>query len=863
MYHRRPHPDLPAIPEDTDEEAAGTPGSITSPGVLDDIDLVSPSASVNDAANNSSNVDLDDILDDSSLSVNSCTFSLDNVGFDEENSLLGSSSIVDDMMQFKSTGSLNHDGTSSLNNSIEEVYTPSSSNSPQTEERGTAQQNSDRKGSSRRKKGNLTPRTCRTLGLPFSPDTDNSSSACSPSSGSDATTGVTLNSSFLGSISVSSCSADEIDTARITGSKEVEKHTSWSWSSNKSISSLEGGNRMSTYTDEIVVPLDTMMTTNNTHMDSIYSSKDISQSKQSSLAKLSKATSRFKGAISSFSERIDEAYQKSKEHHNQQQNTVVKSGSSIGRMDRTGDEAYIHGTSSSTLQLSSGQLISNNEVTQYSSDNPHHNKASSTIQDLLPPSWVSTYKQTNPLIKLAAMGGLLFLLLLTIMIVTIVCLQQEGTKSSGKGRGDQIDLIDLLNSLPNVEEEEALEGSNASPNSTPSNPTSDNTFGTEICIDKEGKYRNAKGKARTCHWLMIHTPGELYTDRLDVECGAVGMLEPSELALACQHTCRGYNGCPLSTEDLKKEEEENAWEDWLTGLTNNEEEEEDIVGEGEEDQSDVREDSVSMKSSQEKDVHSIPSRSDAPTTHPTQHIPPVSTATVPQQHQEETATMEVFNNITLPTFINTRGRERPCSWLDIRNENLQLIRRDANCVLFDVQEICPSSCIDYYQGDVATGIVDVTNQAIDDQPIYSMTEEGVINVPISNGQVVDSSMILGFQDSSLLDENTDESSIHTLYTIDRQAIFEMMNSYHENQETSPQLQLRTSTIEATTCSDKAGYYLNHLGQVEQCSWLINTVDPLDETRRTYNCGFPNIPSTDLGKMCKSTCGMCYNGIPNA
>ena len=66
-----------------------------------------------------------------------------------------------------------------------------------------------------------------------------------------------------------------------------------------------------------------------------------------------------------------------------------------------------------------------------------------------------------------------------------------------------------------------------------------------------------------------------------------------------------------------------------------------------------------------------------------------------------------------------------------------------------------------------------------------------------------------------------------------------------------------------TCIDNNGYYLNHNGLPRQCSWLINSHDPTDETRRIHNCGY-NIGSstnqysvsTELGKMCKETCGTC-------
>ena len=76
---------------------------------------------------------------------------------------------------------------------------------------------------------------------------------------------------------------------------------------------------------------------------------------------------------------------------------------------------------------------------------------------------------------------------------------------------------------------------------------------------------------------------------------------------------------------------------------------------------------------------------------------------------------------------------------------------------------------------------------------------------------------------------------------------------------SPQL-LRTADTQEEDCSDQEGYYLNNFGFVEQCAWLINSRDPTDETRRMYNCGYPGnheySEGTDLGRMCKKTCGTC-------
>ena len=82
----------------------------------------------------------------------------------------------------------------------------------------------------------------------------------------------------------------------------------------------------------------------------------------------------------------------------------------------------------------------------------------------------------------------------------------------------------------------------------------------------------------------------------------------------------------------------------------------------------------------------------------------------------------------------------------------------------------------------------------------------------------------------------------------------------------------TDSITTSSCLDNTGYYLNHHGRAVQCSWLIDGRDPTNESRRIHNCGYgdgggsnsagnenPLLPAaTDLGKMCKNTCGTCMN-----
>jgi hypothetical protein len=84
-------------------------------------------------------------------------------------------------------------------------------------------------------------------------------------------------------------------------------------------------------------------------------------------------------------------------------------------------------------------------------------------------------------------------------------------------------------------------------------------------------------------------------------------------------------------------------------------------------------------------------------------------------------------------------------------------------------------------------------------------------------------------------------------------------SLQTNTLSTPSMQ-HDPSIQDMMCVDEQGYYLNHNGQPRQCSWLINTSDPTDETRRIHNCGYADSNQysvgTDLGKMCKKTCGTC-------
>lgn len=55
----------------------------------------------------------------------------------------------------------------------------------------------------------------------------------------------------------------------------------------------------------------------------------------------------------------------------------------------------------------------------------------------------------------------------------------------------------------------------------------------------------------------------------------------------------------------------------------------------------------------------------------------------------------------------------------------------------------------------------------------------------------------------------------------------------------------------------SGYFLNDAGHSKMCSWLTENAAEA-ESRRAKNCGGGAANATDLGVMCKSSCG--FGGV---
>eukprot|EP00984_Skeletonema_dohrnii_P034226 scaffold33508_cov96-Skeletonema_dohrnii-CCMP3373.AAC.2 len=65
------------------------------------------------------------------------------------------------------------------------------------------------------------------------------------------------------------------------------------------------------------------------------------------------------------------------------------------------------------------------------------------------------------------------------------------------------------------------------------------------CIDQQGKFKNRNNKNRSCDW-MSKSGDTLHSSIQDRECGIQSLgTQPSELGLKCRYTCRAYNGCLL------------------------------------------------------------------------------------------------------------------------------------------------------------------------------------------------------------------------------------------------------------------------------------------------------------------------------
>mmetsp|Transcript_14261 Transcript_14261/g.25962 ORF Transcript_14261/g.25962 Transcript_14261/m.25962 type:complete len:444 (+) Transcript_14261:169-1500(+) len=393
---------------------------------------------------------------------------------------------------------------------------------------------------------------------------------------------------------------------------------------------------------------------------------------------------------------------------------------------------------------------------------------------------------------------------------------EPSSNDNGSGDDNHSTAIGIIASFPIVNTTKPTATPSYAPTDAPTDAPTFNPFklspalsGGVSCGDSEGRFENTRGRSRECHWLTKNNGDAIYSDRLDTECGLVET--SSELGMNCRYACRAYNECLL-----------------LPGRGG---EEGDAVGGTKEERVQPTLETNSPTGTLTKNAPTTkPTRTPttkptpAPTPEPT--ISPAMVAT-PQPTEEETT----INTNNLPTFTDTRGRERQCWWLDIRNYNQRQVRRDVNCIKGGVQATCPSSCVDY----TVSGTMVMNSQVLGQ---------------VEGGSLMVEELVYGGNDE---DDDTADVAVTA---------------------PAPQQQLRTSgnnspsiiemhhhdPLPQDMCYDGNGYYLNNHGQPQQCSWLINNSDdPTDETRRIQNCGYRNSEypeGTDLGRMCKNTCGTC-------
>merc|ERR1712032_1127020 len=149
----------------------------------------------------------------------------------------------------------------------------------------------------------------------------------------------------------------------------------------------------------------------------------------------------------------------------------------------------------------------------------------------------------------------------------------------------------------------------------------------------------------------------MFSDRLDEECGAVGVGGVSDLGSMCRHSCRGYNGCFIKEGEFEASER-------------------------------------------------------------IEEAPP------------EPSAEKEFEASSTTTFVDMRGKERVCSWLDIRNWDQRRFRRGTNCNRLEVQLICPRSCESYttldFHDDTSLSEVQIAAAADSQSQIQSASKESEI-----------------------------------------------------------------------------------------------------------------------------------------
>ena len=418
------------------------------------------------------------------------------------------------------------------------------------------------------------------------------------------------------------------------------------------------------------------------------------------------------------------------------------------------------------------------------------------------PTW---FIEMNPLMKLTAGMALFFF---TLFIVVIVAVSRSSSphpvERDGTHLMDMTSLSTAFNStsVTNLDEttgnvpNETSMPSYAPTFSPTASPTGEDSY---HCIDKPGNHITSRGKLRTCSWLK--------TKHLERECGGHGK-EPSDLGLNCKLSCSEYNSCIMEII----EETETPTTTPTTKPTNK------------------RRNKKKNKTNDPEDISTTTT----------------STATTVIEDDGE-----VY-------FIDTNDKLRPCSWLDIRNPAVKAKRRDENCPKEAVQALCPVPCLDYVKFDAPTTVAatETTTMAVEYEEIHFSDSSGQQRtcswLDVRNSR----------QRTKRRDENCAKITVQIIcpescVDYEDYSIPVTVNKQKRSDDTglnaSEYVRIH-DVVPQDECFDRTGYFLNDIGHPVECSWL-NENEKEVEMRKDRNCGGLN-NATDLGVMCKHSCGTC-------
>ncbi|KAK1733970.1 hypothetical protein QTG54_015228 [Skeletonema marinoi] len=410
------------------------------------------------------------------------------------------------------------------------------------------------------------------------------------------------------------------------------------------------------------------------------------------------------------------------------------------------------------------------------------------------------------------------------------------------------------------------------------------------CIDQQGKFKNRNNKNRSCDW-MSKSGDTLHSNLQDRECGIQSLgTQPSELGLKCRYTCRAYNGCLLKdAQDVASEV--------------------DMVQPPPIDEAIDVDDAGGVAAPCTIDVCNLELSHTCllkyKVNHPTL-VTPVNTITlelvcegeawigigfsndgqmigseavlgvpgsVPQKYvlggkdnssvmpmaaHKQTltdASVEYESGLTILKFTKTMKEEGE---VEIRSgENTFLYAQGMGVDLGyhatgesftlslpGVEEEAPAADTSIEIPLAGDTFIDASKGLLrycSWLDIRHWSQRQIRRDANCNNELTQASCPTSCSAYIFIDEAPGKSQ-DTKTIIDNSQDIELMRAPHV-------------PLPRDDCFDTDGYFLDSNSTVRQCDWLNTNLDPLDETRKIYNCGYLKEP-TDLGRMCKLSCGMC-------